>query len=268
MTRFEPFHLVEKLAVLPIRLVGGDPVQRHDTQSHRLADQPGGDLGLGLEARRLGDVDLLATVPARLGLFAPILGQVELMVQQGRATGGDAHQEDADLAVVLLAQAAVVLPSHAGAVVALLGEAALVDHPDHSDRAGGRRRHQLVGEDGLDLGLDVVVTPGRDVDELPKRRDLTVADVQGDRLDALAFGADHQPLDVGIGMILSLFLAEEGGESLVKLNQTLGRGAHFVLGHGGYLHRGEKSDDVPARLSTTNLHDNDGSRRSQRFLPL
>ena len=69
-----------------------------------------------------------------------------------------------------------------------------------------------------------------------KRGDLAVADVQGDRLDALALGADHQPFDVGVGVILSLFLAEQGGESLVELDQSLGRGAHFVLGHGGCLH--------------------------------
>jgi hypothetical protein len=36
-----------------------------------------------------------------------------------------------------------------------------------------------------------------------------VADQQRDRLDALALGADHQPFDVVISMILSLFLAEE-----------------------------------------------------------
>ena len=158
------------------------------------------------------------------------------MVQQRRAAGGDAHEEDPDLAVVLLAEPAVVLPGHAGAVIALLGEAALVDHPDRADRAAGGGGDQFVGEDGLDLGLDVVVVPGGDVDELLQRRDLAVADVQGDRLDALALGADHQPFDVGVGVILSLFLAEQGGEPLVELDQPLGRGAHFVLGHGGCLH--------------------------------
>jgi hypothetical protein len=42
------------------------------------------------------------------------------VIQQRRAAGGDAHQEDADLAVVLLAEPAVVLPGHAGAVAPFL----------------------------------------------------------------------------------------------------------------------------------------------------
>jgi hypothetical protein len=62
-----------------------------------------------------------------------------------------------------------------------------------------------------------------------------VADQQGDRLDALAVGADHQPLDVVIGMILGLLLAEERGEPLVEVDQSLGRGAHVVRCHGGPL---------------------------------
>jgi len=49
-----------------------------------------------------------------------------------------------------------------------------------------------------------------------------VADQQGDRLDALALGADHQPLDVVVGMILGLFLAEGRGEPLVEVDQLLG----------------------------------------------
>ena len=55
---------------------------------------------------------------------------------------------------------------------------------------------------------------------------------------ALAFGADHQPLDIGIGVILGLLPAEQGGEALVELDQSLGRGAHVVLGHGGRLQTG------------------------------
>ena len=95
---------------------------------------------------------------------------------------------------------------------------------------------QFVEEEALDLGLNVLVVPGGDVDELLHRGDLAVADVQGDRFDALAFGADHQPFDVGVGVVLGLLLAEVGGESFVELDQPLGRGAHFALGDGGCLH--------------------------------
>ena len=51
----------------------------------------------------------------------------------------------------------------------------------------------------------------------------------------LRLGADHQPFDVVVGVVLGLLLAEEGSKSLVKLDQSFGRGAHFVLGHGGSL---------------------------------
>ena len=128
------------------------------------------------------------------------------------------------------------MPRHAGTLIALLGEAALVDDPHDTDRAARGRGDQLLGEDGVNLGLNVFVVPGGDVDELLHRGDLAVADSQGDRLDALAFGADHQPFDIGIGVVLCLLLAEEGSESFVELDQALGRGAHFVLGHGGCLH--------------------------------
>jgi hypothetical protein len=36
-------------------------------------------------------------------------------------------------------------------------------------------------------------------------------------------------------MVLRLLLAEEGGETLVELDQALGCGAHFAFGHGGCL---------------------------------
>ena len=181
-------------------------------------------------------MDLVAEVATRLGVLAPrLLGQVEPVIQQRRAAGSHAHQEDPDLAVVFLAEPAVVLPRHAGTLIALLGEAALVDDPHDTDGGSRGRGGQLLGEDGLDLGLDVGVIPGGDGDELLHRGDVAVADVQRDRLDALAFGADHQPFDVAEGVVLRLLLAEEGSESLVELDQSLGRGAHFVFGHGGSL---------------------------------
>ena len=160
------------------------------------------------------------------------------MIDQGRPGRGHGDQEHADLAVVLLAGPAVVLPGHAGRVHPLLGEGRLVDHPDHADRGAGRRRGQFLGEEGLRLGHHVVVVPGGGADELLQARDVAVADQQGDRLDALALGADHQALDVVVGMVLSLGLAEERGESVVEVDQLLGRGADVVRCHGGSLPTG------------------------------
>ena len=135
------------------------------------------------------------------------------MIQQGDAARGGPHQEDPDLAVVFLAQATVVLPGHADTLIALLAEGALVDDPHDPHRVGTRRGDQLGGEDGLEFGLDILVVPGGDIDKLLQGRDLAGADMQRDGLDALALGADHQPFDVGVSVILSLFLAEQGGES-------------------------------------------------------
>src|SRR3954454_10883121 len=172
-------------------------------------------------------------VPGLGGRLAPRLGQEQLVVQQRRPGRGHADQEDADLAVVLLAEPAVMLPGHAGGMRPLLGEGRLIDDPDDADRGAGRRGGQLVDEEGLGLGLDVVVRPGAGADELLQAGDIAVADQQRDRLDALALGADHQPFDVVISMILGLLLAEERGEPLVEVDELLGRGAHVIRRHGG-----------------------------------
>src|SRR5262249_40648934 len=75
--------------------------------------------------------------------------------------------------------------------------------------------------------------PGRGVDELLEARDVAVLDQQRDRLDALALGANHQALEVVVGVVLGLVLAEERGEAPVEVDQQFGGGAHVVRRHGG-----------------------------------
>ena len=162
--------LVEEVARPAVLLVGDHPVQRHRAQDRDGADQLGGDPRLGAEGQALGDVRLGPAVLRLGGRLAPGLGQEQLVVQQGRPGRGHPDQEDADLAVVLLAEPAVVLPRHPGGVRPLLGEGRLVDDPDGPDRGAGRRGDQLVGEEGLGLGLDVVVRPGAGADELLQAR--------------------------------------------------------------------------------------------------
>jgi hypothetical protein len=61
----------------------------------------------------------------------------------------------------------------------------------------------------------------------------------------LAVGADHEALEVVVGMVLGLVFAEERGEPLVELDQLLGRGAHVVRRHGGVLPtRGESGVEL------------------------
>ena len=171
------------------------------------------------------------------------------MCKQGRSPRRDCREKDPDLAVVFLAQASVVLTGDSGALVSLLGKGALVENPNDSDRAACYGGHQLLGEDVLEVGLDFFVIPGAAVDELLHCGDFAVAHVERDRLDALALGTDHQPLDVGEGIVLGLGLAEGWSEPLVEVDQAVGRCAHVVFGHGGSLLTEPRIDDELASSS-------------------
>src|SRR3982750_4435052 len=46
--------------------------------------------------------------------------------------------------------------------------------------------------------------------------------------DALALGAGHEALDVVVGMVLRLLLAEARGEAVMEADELVGRGAHIV----------------------------------------
>jgi hypothetical protein len=85
---FPRFQFAAEVAGATLLFVGRDPIPSHDAQGCRLPDQPSGDRGLGLEADRHGDVDLLPAIRARLAGLAPPLGQGEPRVQERRATGG------------------------------------------------------------------------------------------------------------------------------------------------------------------------------------
>ena len=88
------------------------------------------------------------------------------MIQQRRTTRGGADQKDLDLAVVLFAQTAIVLPGHTDALIAFLGKTTLVDGAYDSNLAVGYGWHQFIDENALNLGVYTLVVPGRNVDEL------------------------------------------------------------------------------------------------------
>jgi hypothetical protein len=119
--------------------------------------------------------------------------EIQLMIQQGDSVGGHADQEDANLAVVLLAEPAVVLPRHARGVRPLLGVGTLVDDAQGPDRRAERRREEVVAENGLALGLNVIVLSGGDADEILEPGDLSDAVAQSDRLNALGLGTHISP---------------------------------------------------------------------------
>ena len=157
------FEFVEEIAIAPVPLVCCDPVQRHRTQNRRAMNQVRRDLGFGLKADIFGDMHLSSSILASLRCLAPRFGQVQLMIQQHRTTRGDADQKDPDLAVVLFAQTAVVLPGHTDALIAFLGKTTFVDDAYDSNSAVGYSWHQFIDEDALNLGLHVLIVPRHNV---------------------------------------------------------------------------------------------------------
>ena len=71
----------------------------------------------------------------------------------------------------------------------------------------------------------------------------------------------YQPLDIVIAVVLRFLFAEEGSESVVEIDQAVGRGAHFVFGHGGSLQNMAKTKGEPVRRSCTAFQSSMGSLR-------
>src|SRR4029077_1884713 len=92
-----------------------------------LVEQVQGDLALGpLRAVSLGDAGRLEA----FGRTRPGLGQIEPQCGGEVPRGADVVDRDGDLAVGLLAELAAVLMLDADGVLALLGEAGIVDDVD------------------------------------------------------------------------------------------------------------------------------------------
>ena len=83
------------------------------------------DLGLGLKADLLRHPAFLR----RVSVPGPALRQIQPIGHRQAGIGVGQRQRHRDLAVVLLAQLAAVLPRHADRMPALLGEARVVDDP-------------------------------------------------------------------------------------------------------------------------------------------
>lgn len=151
---------------------------------------------------------------APLGVCGPLLGQVKATVQGRVSLRGHVGQEDAELAVVDLAQAAAPLAGHAAAVAPLLGEAGRVDD-DYAVGLG-----QLRADVPAQLGHDGLVIPGPTADEVLEvlARD---AGLPGDRLGALAFQAAEQATDEGRGVPALLLPVEPGQVALQEAREVV-----------------------------------------------
>ncbi len=113
---------------------------------------------------------------ASFGIVGPVLGQGQLGVQRGMPLGRDIGQEDADLAIVFLAQPPAPLAGDPATVGALFGEAGGVEHQNAVGFG------QFLGHVPTQFSEDRLIVPGSRADEI-----LEVfawdADLCGDRLD-------------------------------------------------------------------------------------
>src|SRR3954447_16231697 len=112
-------------------------------------------------------------------VVGPPLGQIEPAVQRRVPAGGGIDEEDAEWAVVLLAEPATPLPGHAARLGPRLGEAAGVQDQD------GLLIAQRLADLAAQLGHDSLVVPLAGADE--ELDGLAVdAGLDGDRLAGLA----------------------------------------------------------------------------------
>ena len=147
-------------------------------------------------------------------VVGPVLGQVEPPVQGGVTGRSGVGQEDADLAVVDLAQPAAPLAGDAAGLGPLLGEGAGVD--DHDAVGLG----QLLADVAPQLGHHGLVVPLAGADEELDRL-AGQAGLDGDRLAGLALQAAEQAADDQGGVHLLLDAVELREIALEEAGQAV-----------------------------------------------
>ena len=136
------------------------------------------------------------------------------------------------MAVVHLAQAAEVLPLHAGGLGTALGGAGLVDQPDGAQAVGVRQGRQQGRGMALEPIADGGEVPGMVAQELLQGAHRG-AGAQGDRLDALARQVGQQALDVSAEMAKSLRVRAAKQESIEEAGQGRPQVRKLLFGHEG-----------------------------------
>ena len=141
----------------PVAGIGDDHIAGQEPLATNLVEQLQGNLALGpLAAAFLRDTGLLET----LGRTRPGLGDEEPKCRREMPVGSDVVDRDGHLTVGLLAQLAAVLTLHTDGVLALLGEAGIVDDEDPLGAGQGTEPSQC------DSDAEPSFVPGALVDEL------------------------------------------------------------------------------------------------------
>jgi hypothetical protein len=190
-------------------------------------EQVDGDPPRLLGGHDLGDVALGASGR----VVRPVLGQVEPPVQGRIPAGGGVGEEDAELAVVLLAQPAAPLPGHPARLGPRLGEAAGVEDQDRVGVA-----EHLAGV-AAELGHDGLVVPPAGADEVLDRLAVD-AGLDRDRLAGLSPQPTEQAADDegGVGPLLGAVEArqiasQEGRDPVLTAADPVG--GHDGIGQEG-----------------------------------
>ena len=164
-------------------------------------------------------------------VLGPFLGEIQTCIDEGVFLPGDVSHEDADLAVVDLAEPAAPLAGHADRLGPLLGERRGVED-DH-----GVGLAEVLADLAGQGGEQRLVVPGDRPDEVLQALPLVVMEV-GDRLAGLARELGEEAGHVLGGMTPLLGLVERSGErldegfeptekALHQLGRDLGLGQHL-----------------------------------------
>src|SRR5262249_41224274 len=141
----------------PVATIGDDQVSGQEPLTTDLVEQLQGDLTLGLFAVVfLGDAGLLEPLRGT----GPGLRDKEAQRRREMPLGTDIVERDGDLAVGLLAQLAAVLMLDADGMLALLGEAGIVDDEAARGASEGLGHHRAIAME------DLLIVPGTLIDEL------------------------------------------------------------------------------------------------------
>ena len=176
-----------------------------------------GDLDLGAEPDLLGNAALqpAAATPA------PLLGKVELAVDQGGAPGSDVAEVNPGLAIVHLAQATAPLALDADGVGPLLFKIAAIEDENTLWIAG------FLANFKMKLAEHVAVVPQTRPDEVLKEPTFLIM-IRGDGLAGLAGEIAQKTLDVGAGMSRLLNSVEPWCVSIEELTEILQAGLQLL----------------------------------------
>src|SRR5262249_13652899 len=151
------FEAVEERTVATEGFVRDHPVEANGAWFLSSLQQLGSHLRLRAKANLFRNANLLAP----LAIGTPLLGQIQLTIEQRHPPGSNPGQEDADLTILGLAQAAAVLSFDADTLGPFLGKTRAVDDTDGANRPGHRRGSQFLDKDLLNFVLDVLEVPTR-----------------------------------------------------------------------------------------------------------